>query len=117
MTSQVHEFDPREGGHFRVSLTYDRPTGTGKTTANTDTYHGYFVRLVLDEQIVESIEFETAEPSMSGEMIVTTTLKDSGRGTELTAVHDHLPPGLSPTDNELGWREALDRLAALVEAR
>ena len=25
MTSQVHEFDPREGGAFRVSLTYDAP--------------------------------------------------------------------------------------------
>jgi hypothetical protein len=29
MTSHVHEFDPREGGSFRISLTYDEPTGTG----------------------------------------------------------------------------------------
>src|SRR5689334_18248541 len=27
MTSQVHEFEAREGGRFRVSLTYDEPTG------------------------------------------------------------------------------------------
>src|SRR5215510_6173233 len=39
----VHEFDPREGGAFRVSLTYDAPTGTGKTTLHTDTYRGRFV--------------------------------------------------------------------------
>lgn len=37
MTSRVHEFDVREGGRFRISLTYDEPTGTGKTTAHTDT--------------------------------------------------------------------------------
>jgi uncharacterized protein YndB with AHSA1/START domain len=33
MTSQVHAFDPREGGSLRISLTYDAPTGTGKTNA------------------------------------------------------------------------------------
>lgn len=42
MTSHVHAFDPREGGSFRISLTYDAPTGTGKTTAHTDTFHGRF---------------------------------------------------------------------------
>src|SRR6266498_1054644 len=44
MTSHVHAFDPREGGAFRISLTYDAPTATGKTTAHTDTFHGRFVR-------------------------------------------------------------------------
>src|SRR5215213_5507528 len=46
MTSHVHAFEAREGGSFRISLTYDTPTGTGKTTAHTDTYHGRFVKLV-----------------------------------------------------------------------
>src|SRR5690348_9656046 len=46
MTSEVHQFDPREGGAFRISLSYDVPTGTGKTSAHTDTYHGRFVALV-----------------------------------------------------------------------
>src|SRR5919206_3423843 len=62
MTSHVHAFDPREGGAFRISLTYDAPTGTGKTTAQTDTYHGRFVKLVPDERVVEVVEFETADP-------------------------------------------------------
>jgi hypothetical protein len=51
MTSHVHAFDAREGGSFRISLTYDAPTGTGKTTAHTDTYHGRFVKLVPNEQV------------------------------------------------------------------
>ena len=62
MTSQIHAFDAREGGSFRISLTYDAPTGTGKTTAHTDTFHGRFVRLVTNEQVVEVAEFETADP-------------------------------------------------------
>jgi hypothetical protein len=52
---------------------------------------------------------------MRGEMRVTFTLTDAGGGTDVHAVHDNLPSGLSPADNETGWRMALDKLAALVE--
>jgi uncharacterized protein YndB with AHSA1/START domain len=116
MTSQVHVFDPREGGGFRISLTYDTPTATGKTTAHTDTYHGRFVRLVPGEEVVEVVEFETADPALQGEMTVRFSLADADGGTDLLAVHDRLPPGLSPADNETGWRSSLAKLAALVEA-
>ena len=116
MTSRVHAFDAREGGAFRVSLTYDAPTGAGKTTAQTDTYHGRFVELVPDERVVEVVEFETADPALRGEMTITIALADAESGTDVQAVHDRLPPGLSPADNEAGWRSSLARLAALVEA-
>lgn len=116
MTSYVHEFDAREDGAFRISLTYDEPTGTGKTNAHTDTYHGRFIKLMPNEQVVEVMEFETADDAMRGEMTVTFTLIDADGGTDVIAVHDNLPSGLSPADNETGWRMALDKLAALVEA-
>jgi uncharacterized protein YndB with AHSA1/START domain len=116
MTSHVHAFDAREGGSFRVSLTYDAPTGAGKTSAHTDTYHGRFVKLVPNEQVVEVVEFESADPALRGEMTITTTLTDADGGTELVAVHDGVPSGVSAADNELGWQEALAKLAALVEA-
>ena len=116
MISHVHVFDAREGGLFRISLTYDEPTGTGKTTAHTDTYHGHFVKLVPNEQVVEVMEFETANGAMRGEMIVRFTLTDADGGTDVFAVHDNLPPGLSPADNEIGWQMALEKLAAFVEA-
>lgn len=116
MTSQVHTFDPREGGAFRISLTYEAPTGTGKTTAQTDTFHGRFVKLIPNEQVVEVVEFETPDPAMQGEMTITYTLAEADGGTDLLAVHDRLPPGLSPADNETGWRMSLGKLAALVEA-
>jgi uncharacterized protein YndB with AHSA1/START domain len=116
MTSQVHAFDSREGGAFRISLTYDLPTGAGKTTGHTDTHHGRFVKLVPDRQVVEVVEFETSDPALQGEMTIDITLADADGGTEIVAVHDRLPPGLSPADNELGWRSSLAKLAALVEA-
>jgi uncharacterized protein YndB with AHSA1/START domain len=115
MTCRVHEFEAREGGAIRVSLTYDEPTGTGKTTPHTDTYRGRFVELVPNERVVEVDEFETTDPGLRGEMTITITLADADGGTELRAVHDGLPRGVSVADNETGWRMALDKLAALVE--
>lgn len=116
MTSQVHAFEAREGGSFRVSLTCDGPTGTGTTTSRTDTYHGRFVTLVPDELVVEVVEFETADPAMQGEMTITITLSDADGGAEVLALHDGLPPGLDPFDNETGWRSSLGKLASLAES-
>lgn len=118
MTSEVHAFDAREGGAFRISLTYDSPAAAGKTTAHTDTFHGRFVELVPDERVVELVEFETADQAMRGEMTITYELADGAAGgTDILAVHDRLPPGLSSEDNEVGWQMSLAKLAALVESR
>ncbi len=116
MTSHVHAFDAREGGSFRISLTYDAPTGTGKTTARTDTYHSRFVKLVTNEQVVGVVEFETTDPALRGEMTIKISLADADGGTDVLAMHDWLPRGLPTADNEVGWRSALAKLAALVEA-
>jgi uncharacterized protein YndB with AHSA1/START domain len=115
MTRHVHAFDGREGGSFRISLTYHGQAGTGKTTAHTDTFHGRFVKLVTNEQVVEVVEFETTDPVLQGEMTITYTLAETDGGTSVLAVHDGLPPGLSTADNEVGWRMSLAKLAALVE--
>ena len=116
MISEIHEFDAREGGRLRVSLTYDEGAGTGKTNAQTDTYHGRFVKLVPDQSVIQETEFETSDPAMMGVMTETITLVDRDRGTDVVLVHDNLPAGVSPSDNELGSRIALGKLAALVES-
>jgi uncharacterized protein YndB with AHSA1/START domain len=116
MSARVHEFDAREGGAFRISLSYDTPAGTGKSAAHTDTYHGHFVRLVPDEQVVEVFEFETADPGLRGEMTMTTTLTDAGAGTDVLVVHEGIPDQVPAADNETGTRMALASLARLVEA-
>lgn len=115
MTSEVHVFDPREGGEFRISLTYDLPTTVGKTSAQTDSFHGRFVELVPDSKVVQMVEFETDDPAMMGEMTISYVLADATDGTDLVGVHEGLPPGVSPADNELGWRISIDKLARLAE--
>ena len=117
MSCQVHEFDAREGGSLRISLTYHSADSAGKTSAHTDTYRGRFLRLVLNEEVVELDAFESADPALQGEMRITIKLMDVPGGTELIAIHEGLPPGVALADNELGWRMALGKLAALVEAR
>ncbi|MEU9005842.1 SRPBCC family protein [Streptomyces sp. NPDC048551] len=115
MTGRVHAFDPREGGRFRVSLTYEAPDGHGKSAAHTDTYHGHFVRLVPDERVVESLEFETADPALRGRMTMTTDLTDAdGGGTDVTVTHEGVPDAVPAADNEAGTRTALANLARLL---
>ncbi|MCW2502195.1 MAG: hypothetical protein JWO79_479 [Actinomycetia bacterium] len=116
MSSVVHEFDAREGGRFRVSLTYDLPSATGKSAAHPDSYHGHFAKLTPDEQVVEVFEFETADPSLRATMTMTTTLTDAdGGGTEVRIVHAGIPDAIPPADNETGTRMALSNLAHLLE--
>ena len=118
MTARVHEFEPREGGAIRVSLTYADDTSSGKTTEHTDTYRGRFVRLIPNETVVEVDEFETTDASMQGEMTSTITLTDAADGgTIIAGVHEGLPAGVSLADNETGWQMALGRLARLAEKR
>lgn len=115
MTSHVHEFDAREGGYLRVSLTYESADQVGKTSSHTDTYHGHFVKLVRNEQVIEVDEFESSDPALQGKMTISFTLADRDRGTEILAVHEGLPGAVSSEDNEIGWAMALAKLAALVE--
>jgi uncharacterized protein YndB with AHSA1/START domain len=118
MTSVVHHFEGREGGTWRISLTYDQPTDTGKTDSQTDTHHGRFVRLLPDTEVVQTVEFESDDPSMQGQMTITYSLADAaGGGTQLVATHEGLPAGVPEADNELGWSISIGKLAALVEGR
>ena len=116
MASEVHTFDAREGGEFSISLTYDEPGAAGKTSGATDSFHGRFVRLVPGTEVVQAVAFDTDDPTVAGEMTITYRLEAAGDGTDVTGIHEDLPPGVSPEDNELGWRMSLAKLAALVEA-
>lgn len=116
VTCVVHEFAGVQGGTLRISLTYDSPAAVGKTTGRTDTYRGRFTTLVPNELVVEVDAFESDDPALTGEMTTTIRLADApDGGTDLLATHEGLPASVSPEDNETGWRQALDRLAAMVE--
>jgi len=48
------------------------------------------------------VEFESDDPDMAGEMTITYSLAEADGGTDLAGVHENLPPGVAPADNELG---------------
>ncbi|MGH6835897.1 MAG: SRPBCC family protein [Methylocella sp.] len=117
MKGQVHVFDAREGGMFRMSLTYQDPDHSpgGKTSEDTDTFHGRFIELVPYEKIVEVIEFESRNPIFGGEMKITTSFADTDQGTEITVLCQDIPAGIRPEDNEMGCNSSLQNLATLIE--
>jgi uncharacterized protein YndB with AHSA1/START domain len=115
MLARIEEWEPSEGGRFRVSLTYRGEERTGKTEGSTDTYFGHFTRLVPGEQVVEELQFDTADPDLAGVMTMTFTLREVEDGTEVDLFHEGLPDVVPPDDNATGTRMALSKLAAYVE--
>jgi uncharacterized protein YndB with AHSA1/START domain len=117
MRGRVYAFDAREGGTFRVSLTYQDQAHSlsGKTSEDTDTYQGRFVELVPYAKIVEVIQFDSDDPAFAGEMRMIVSLTDADGGTEVTVLCEGIPEGIRPEDNELGCKESLQKLAALLE--
>src|SRR3954447_23362154 len=104
MTASVREWEPVEGGRFRVSLVYRAEDRTGKTEGATDTYSGTFTRLVPDEQVVEELAFETSEPALPGTMTMPWTLREADEGTEVDLLHERLPDVVPAEDNATGTR-------------
>ncbi len=120
MRGRVHAYDARQGGRFRMSLTYlnqeDSPGGKGgKTSEDTDTFQGRFLELVPYERIVWVVEFESNASAFAGEMRITWKLAEARGGTEVTVRCEDIPPGIQPKDNEAGSISSLQKLAALLE--
>ncbi|MBC7814776.1 MAG: SRPBCC family protein [Burkholderiales bacterium] len=117
MTGHVHTFEPREGGKFRLSLTYKNPAESlgGKSSADTDTVEGTFAELLPNEKIVWVSEFESDQPEFAGEMKITWSLADADGRTEVTALCEDIPTGIRLEDNEMGSKSSLQNLAAFIE--
>jgi predicted nucleotidyltransferase/uncharacterized protein YndB with AHSA1/START domain len=92
---------------YRMTLDYE--------DGRADTFDSTFVARVPNERVVERIHFDA--PERAGEMTVTTALRDVADGTEVTMRFENLPASIRPEDNEEGTRQALVRLAELVEVR
>jgi uncharacterized protein YndB with AHSA1/START domain len=118
MTGRIELFDPREGGEYRIVLTYvdaDR-SAPGKTTREADVVHGRFLELVPDRKIVQSVRFESADPRFAGEMKLTWQLNPVLEGTSVVITAENVPDGITRADHEAGFAATLDNLAAFVEA-
>ncbi|MFN8377927.1 MAG: SRPBCC domain-containing protein [Anaerolineae bacterium] len=117
MTGAVHQYDPRPGGRFRLSLTYDDPSGEvrGKSSVGTDTVEGRFAEIRPFEAVVWVTTFDSPDPAFAGEMSITWSLADANGGTAITVLCEGIPEGIRLEDNETGSAHSLRKLSAFVE--
>jgi uncharacterized protein YndB with AHSA1/START domain len=117
MTGEIHEFDARVGGGYRMSLFYppDERAFRCKTSDGEDIVNVRFVELAPPRRIVEAVSFVTTDPASFGEITLMATFEEVSGGTEVTLVFENLPPGLRAKDNEAGSHLSLEQLARRFE--
>jgi uncharacterized protein YndB with AHSA1/START domain len=116
MTANMLAFSFREGGAYRMRLTYDEAQPTpGKTSENADEVEVRFVKLVQNERIEQSVVFDSDDPAFSGQMRITWVLESAQDGTLVTVRCEDVPAGIRPEDHQAGLTSTLDNLAAFAE--
>jgi uncharacterized protein YndB with AHSA1/START domain len=116
MTGRIEDFDPRPGGGYRMTLTYDDPAGApGKTTGDSDVVQVRFVEVSPPHLLVEAGVFDADDPAFAGEMTMRWELTAAGEGTLVTITASNVPPGISEADHQDGLNSSLENLAAFVE--
>ncbi len=103
---KMHAFDGKVGGGYRMSF-------INFATGFTHTFNSNYAELAPNERVCMSDTFE--DPDLPGEMHKSITLRPVSCGTELTIIHEGLPPAIPAEMCYLGWQESLLQLANLVE--
>ncbi|WP_042148293.1 SRPBCC domain-containing protein [Paucisalibacillus sp. EB02] len=116
MSGHIDMFEPRKGGHYCMTLTYELEHSTsGKTSENTDVSRGVFLELVPDKKIVQSVKFDSDNPAFSGEMIQTWYFEAVSEGTKVTIICENVPEGVRKEDHDTGLKSTLENLAIFTE--
>jgi len=116
MSGHINTFDPRKGGHYSMTLTYELGHSTiGKTSENTDVSQGIFLELIPDKKIVQSVKFDSNNPAFLGEMIQTWYFEAVNEGTKVTVVCENVPRGVRKADHDEGLISTLENLARYTE--
>lgn len=116
MSGEMLHFDFREGGSYRMRLTYAEPQrGRGKSSEDSDLAEVRLTRLVDGRRIEQEVTFESADPVFAGVMRVIWTFQPNSSGTLVTVRAENVPSGIRPEDHEAGLNSPLDSLAAFVE--
>lgn len=105
-TCQVHHFEPKVGGTFKMSF-------TNFTNGKSHSFGGSYLELVPNERLRYSDKFD--DPNLPGEIIVTVALKKVLCGTELNIEQAGIPDVIPAEMCYLGWQESLEQFARLVE--
>lgn len=118
MTATMLAFTFREGGVYRMRLTYNQPQRTsGKTSKDADEVHVRFIKLVPHERIEQAVSFESDDAAFSGKMRIAWVLEPAHNGTIVTVRCEDVPVGIGAEDHQAGLKSTLTNLAAFVERR
>jgi uncharacterized protein YndB with AHSA1/START domain len=116
MHGRFERFDMREGGSYRLVLTYDDASDApGKTSADSDVSEVRIVRIVPGERIVQEVGFETDDPAFRGTMRMEWTLRSEREGTTVEFEARDVPEGIRAPDHAEGLTSTLSNLAAFIE--
>jgi uncharacterized protein YndB with AHSA1/START domain len=115
MKADIERFEPREGGSYRMVLTYEGAEHRGKSSEHSDVVEGRFVELVPNVRVVQRAEFESDDPAFAGPMTMTWSLTPVAAGTEVAVSCENVPDGISREDHAAGLESSLANLAAFVE--
>jgi uncharacterized protein YndB with AHSA1/START domain len=116
MVGTMLAFEFRDGGGYRMRLTYENPQHTpGKTTEDADEVEVRFVKLLPDQLIEQAVNFESEDQAFAGEMRIVWVLEASPGGTLVTVRCEDVPSGITPEDHQAGLTSTLENLAAFVE--
>lgn len=116
MTGDVLEYSFREGGGYRMRLTYDQPNPAGgKTSEDSDEVEVTFVRLETDRRIEQRVVFASDAPEFAGSMKMTWSFTAARGETEVSVRCEDVPPGIRPEDHEAGLASTLENLARFTE--
>ncbi len=116
MTGTMLHFDFREGGSYRMRLTYAEPqAGRGKSSEDSDEVAVRLRSLEEGRRIEQEVTFESEDPAFSGIMRMTWTFQPEEDGTLVTVRAENVPEGIRPEDHQAGLSSSLENLAAFVE--
>jgi uncharacterized protein YndB with AHSA1/START domain len=115
MSGHMLAFDFREGGFYRMRLTYNEPHhAPGKSSEDSDEVEVQILKLIANERIEQAVTFDAEDPAFAGVMKITWTFTAVPEGTEVRVRCDHVPPGIRPEDHEAGLRSSLANLAVFT---
>jgi uncharacterized protein YndB with AHSA1/START domain len=110
----IEQFEPRAGGAFRMTLTFEESSSAGKTSKNQDVVNARFVDLVVNERVTWAIQFASDDPSYAGRMTMDWHFAPKGAGTLVTVEARDVPKGIKQADHEQAMASSLDHLAQCV---
>jgi 8-oxo-dGTP diphosphatase len=116
MRGRFERFDLRDGGSYRLVLTYDDAAAApGKTDAASDVAEVRIARVVPGESVEQLVDFESDDAAFRGTMRMTWSVRSTDDGTVVEFAARDVPSGIRARDHAEGLTSSLANLAAYLE--